>query len=770
MSLERRQITVAGIVQGVGFRPFIYRLAGKWQLSGWVCNTPAGVLIEVQGERADVQAFLATLPTEAPPLAAITDCTSRDLPPVADESGFGIRPSTDGLPLIQVAPDSNVCSDCLRELLDPADRRFRHPFITCTNCGPRYSIITGIPYDRPLTTMAPFPLCADCRAEYVDPDNRRFHAQPLACPQCGPRLSLVGRQGQPLPGEPIATAADLLRAGRIVAIKGVGGFHLAVDATNSAAVAELRRRKQREEKPFAVMVADLSAAGRLVQIDPLAARLLTAPECPIVILSRQAQGGRAGEGPALAANIAPGNGYLGVMLPATPVQHLLLAAGCSVLVMTSGNRSDEPIACDNAEALATLGDIADAFLLHDRAIRTRCDDSVMRVFRGDPLFYRRARGYVPRAIRLPVRQPALLAVGAELKGTICLTRGDEAFPSQHLGDLQNAACLAYLRDTSNHLQHLLEITPTAVAHDLHPDFLSSRHAEETGLPLVGVQHHHAHLAACLAEHRVSGEAIGIIFDGTGYGPDGTVWGGEFLVGGVGGVRRAGHLRQVPLPGGDAAIREPQRMALAYLHDAFGASFADHPLPPLRDLDPAALLLYRQMLERRLNSPLTSSCGRLFDAVAALLDVRQRVSYEGQAAIELEALAETGVAGEPFPFALHPAKEAWELDFRPLIKALVTALAQGKPRANLARTFHRTLAQAALAVCRGIRLQSGHDRVALSGGVFQNRLLTEELADTLEAAGFTVLVHRLLPPNDGCISLGQAVVAGQYLASQSAALP
>jgi hydrogenase maturation protein HypF len=450
------------------------------------------------------------------------------------------------------------------------------------------------------------------------------------------------------------------------------------------------------------------------------------------------------------------------MLPSTPIHHLLLTEGLAALVMTSGNRSDEPIVIDNDEALMTLGDIVDAFLLHDRAIRTRCDDSVIRVFRGSPLFYRRARGYVPRAIPLPVAQPPLLAVGAELKGTISLTRGGEAFPSQHLGDLQQAACIDFLNDTRNHLQQLLESTPTAVAHDLHPDFLSSRYAVETGLPLVGVQHHHAHLAACLAEQRMIGDAIGIIFDGTGYGPDGTVWGGEFLIGGYDGFHRAGHLRQVPLPGGDAAVREPRRMALAYLHDAYGDTFTDQPLPPLSEIDPSDLALYRQMLTRRLNSPLTSSCGRLFDAVAAILGVRQTVSYEGQAAIELEALAETGVAGEPFPFALHPAKEAWELDLRPLIKTMVTALAKGTQRANLARTFHRTLAQAALAVCRGIRLESGLDRVALSGGVFQNRLLTEDLAEVLEAAGFTVLVHRLLPPNDGCISLGQAVIAGHQL--------
>ncbi len=766
MGRQRQQITVSGIVQGVGFRPFVFRQAKRHGLSGWVCNTPTGVIIEVQGPADGLATFAAALTSEAPPLAVVDQITCQTLPVVTAETGFSIRPSGDGEHLIQIAPDGDLCADCLRELFDPTNRRFRHPFITCTNCGPRYSIIASIPYDRPRTTMAPFPLCPDCAREYGDPMNRRFHAQPVACPACGPTLSLVNRQGALLPGDPIATSAAMLREGKIVAIKGVGGFHLAVDAGNDLAVAELRRRKRRSDKPFAVMVANLAQAAELVELDDLAARLLSGPERPIVILKDRGkwQGAR-GKESLIAPTVAPGNGYLGIMLPVTPVQHLLMAAMGQPLVMTSGNRADEPIAIGNDEALATLGAIADAFLLHDREILVRCDDSVLRVFRGNPLFYRRARGYTPRVVRLPAAQPAILAVGAELKGAICLTRGNEAFPSQHLGDQQHAATMDVLAATSRHLQQLLEITPTAVAHDLHPDFLSTRYAEGLGLPCIGVQHHHAHLAACLAEHRVTGPAIGVIFDGTGLGPDGTVWGGEFLIGDYRAFRRAGHFRCVPLPGGDAAIREPRRMALAYLFDTFGAAFSQQPLPPLADLSPDDLTLYQQILAKRINAPLTSSCGRLFDAVAALLGIRQTVSYEGQAAIELEALAETASSNpDPLPFALDRCDDCWELDFRPTIAALVTAIAKNVPVADLARAFHLTLARATLAVCDRLRQETGLHLVALSGGVFQNRLLTEELATTLETAGFTVLVHRLLPPNDGCIALGQAVVAGQQLNS------
>lgn len=781
MGLQRQQITVSGIVQGVGFRPFVFRLAGRLDLSGWVCNTPAGVIIEVQGPADQLSLFTTALTSEAPPLAVVDQVTAQPLPVIAAETSFTIRPSSSGEHLIQIAPDGDLCPDCLRELFDPADRRFRHPFITCTNCGPRYSIIASIPYDRPRTTMAPFPFCPDCAREYADPMDRRFHAQPVACPACGPTLSLVDGQGTMLPDDPITAAAALLRAGKIVAVKGVGGFHLAADAWNDVAVAELRRRKRRSDKPFAVMVADLEHAAELVELDDLAARLLTVPERPIVILKNRDQGlgtgdqqnltyGDQGLGTgkkpnSIAPSVAPGNGYLGVMLPVTPVQHLLLAAVGQPLVMTSGNVADEPIAIGNEEALTALGQIADAFLLHNREILVRCDDSVLRVFRGNPLFYRRARGYTPRMVRLPAAQPAVLAVGAELKGSICLTRGSEAFPSQHLGDLQHAATMDVLAATSRHLQQLLEITPTVVAHDLHPDFLSTHYAEGLGLPCFGVQHHHAHLAACLAEHQATEPAIGVIFDGTGLGPDGTVWGGEFLIGDYRAFRRAGHFRQVPLPGGDAAIREPRRMALAYLFDSFGADFGGQPLPPLADLSPDDLALYRQILAKRLNAPLTSSCGRLFDAVAALLGIRQTVSYEGQAAIELEALAETAASNpDPLPFTLGRCDDCWELDFRPTITALVAAVAHNVSIADLALAFHRTLAVATLAVCDRLRQETGLHQVALSGGVFQNRLLTEELAMVLETAGFTVLVQRLLPPNDGCIALGQAVVVGQQLQS------
>lgn len=773
--LHRWQIAVTGTVQGVGFRPFVHRIASCYNLTGWVRNTPAGVILEVQGEEVALDCFVRDLAEKAPPLARITGLKRTSAGLLENEAGFAILPSSDGTPLVQVAPDGDLCADCLKELFDPADRRYRHPFITCTNCGPRFSIITGIPYDRPLTTMNEFPLCPDCLKEYKDPSDRRFHAQPVSCHQCGPQLRLVDGDAVPIAGDQLRNTLQLLKEGKIVAIKGIGGFHLAVDAENDAAVGELRIRKKRDEKPFAVMVKDVQSAGKLVAIDALAEKLLTGTERPVVIVRKV--GGRvqgAGyrvqgtgdsvqlEGYTLSPLVAPGNGWLGVMLPSTPVQHLLFAEGLCALVMTSGNRADEPIAADNEEAVENLKGIADAFLLHDRKIANRSDDSVMRVFRGNPLFYRRARGYVPRPVPLPTDQPSILAVGAELKGTICLTRGLEAFPGQHLGDLQQESSLAFLSESAEQLKQLLQTLPVAVAHDLHPDFLSTRYAEQTGLPLIGVQHHHAHFAACLGENRFTDDAIGIIFDGTGIGTDGSVWGGEFLLGSGRSFQRVGHLLKVMLPGGDAAVREPRRMGLSWLYRAYGESFADLSVPSLIGISPDELSLLRQMLVRGINSPWTSSVGRLFDAVASILGVRQRISYEGQAAIELEALAESAVDTSLFPYAVVKGMDGWELDMRPVISALVDELSEGADAATLACRFHSTLAEGACAVCKGIRENTGISAVALSGGVFQNKLLTEELSSALERNGFTVLLHRLLPPNDGCISYGQAVVAGYRL--------
>lgn len=779
---HRHRHTIQGIVQGVGFRPFVYRLAHELTLNGWVRNTPSGVEIEVQGNCSHLDAFDTLLVSTLPPLALITSHIRADIP-VDDNQTFSILPSSGGEPDIRVAPDAALCADCLKELFDPADRRYRYPFITCTNCGPRYSIITGTPYDRPATTMAGFPLCPDCLLEYRDPLDRRFHAQPIACHACGPRVSLVTSLNEPVAEREgaVTQAVALLKNGSILAIKGIGGYHLAVDACNHEAVRRLRERKKRDEKPFAVMAAGLAMARELAHLNEMEERLLCSSEAPIVIVRKRPD-------TPLSAAIAPGNGWLGLMLPYAPLQHLLFTPHPSsltphhafqALVMTSGNISDEPVAFDDQDALRRLAGIADHFLLHDRPIHIRSDDSVLRVFQGKPLFYRRARGYAPRAITLPFAVPPLLAAGAELKSAVCLAGGDRAVLSQHIGDLQNQATLDSFSHTITHLSGLLALTPELVACDLHPDYLSSRHAEDTGLPLVRVQHHHAHLAACMAENGLDGDVIGIIFDGTGHGPDGTVWGGEFLVGGYDGYRRAGHLRPVPLPGGDAAVREPWRMAMAWLHQAVGedAFTLDHPVA--RVLPEQERALFAQMLRRGINSPLTSSCGRLFDAVAALLNLRHTVSYDGQGAIELEALAETAEDNEAkSPPALYAPEGTLfqrggytvtieesngtplQLDFSPMFGEILADLAAGIETSAIAHRFHRTVAAAATNACLHISAATGLDRVVLSGGVFQNRLLSEMIYTALTDKGMDVFTHRLSPPNDGGIALGQAAIAGR----------
>jgi hydrogenase maturation protein HypF len=726
-------------------------------LVGWVCNNAEGVLIEACSSDERLAHFISRIRDEAPPLAVIVSLEQHVLPDDCSESGFTIRETSDsGAHIAHIAPDAAICADCLQELFDPSNRRFRHPFITCTNCGPRYSIITGIPYDRPNTTMASFPLCPDCRQEYSDPADRRFHAQPIACPACGPQLRLLDSSGSLLSENDTAVtrAVELLKAGAILAIKGIGGYHLAVDACNDQAVRRLRERKKRDEKPFAVMAPDLAAARTLALLSPVEERLLTSPESPIVIVRRT-------EGSPVSPLVAPRNALLGLLLPYTPIQHLLMHGNAfTALVMTSANLSDEPIAYQDPDALLRLAAIADYFLTHDRPIHMRSDDSVVRVFQDRPLFYRRARGYAPRAIRLPFETSPLLAVGAELKSAVCLVKGSQAFLSQHIGDLQNDASCDSFRRTIQHLTGLLEISPAAVACDLHPDYLSSVHAAECGLPLIAVQHHHAHLAACMAENGLAGEAIGLVFDGTGYGSDGTVWGGEFLIGGYAGFRRAGHFRQVRLPGGDTAVREPWRMALAYLHAAIGddAFALDHSVT--RHLPAAERDIFSAMLERGLNSPLTSSCGRLFDAVAALLNIRHTVSYDGQAAIELEALAETSDDCRMLPCQVATINDGLlQLDFSSLFPAILHGLESGVPTAALARRFHATVARASVEACSRIAGESGLERVVLSGGVFQNRLLTEMVYTGLIKQGLQVFTHRLTPPNDGCIALGQAAIAG-----------
>jgi hydrogenase maturation protein HypF len=752
-SRQRASLEIEGIVQGVGFRPFVYRLAGRYGLAGWVRNTGRGVQIEAEGAGTDLDAFCRAIREEAPPLAVISALKVGPLSPEG-ASGFLILESAKLMKGGEVSPDCEVCEDCLAEMFDPRDRRYLYPFINCTNCGPRYSIITGIPYDRPSTTMAPFAMCDDCLAEYHDTLNRRFHAQPNACPVCGPRLKLLDLTGAALPGDPLSGTLGALALGMTVAVKGVGGYHLAVDACSQEAVARLRQRKKRDEKPFALLAADLDAVRRIAHCSDQEGRLLSGVERPIVLLRKR-------QGNPISGLVAPDNGWFGVMLPGNPLQHLLIKGMDSPLVMTSGNLSDEPIAYREADAIERLSGIADLFLTHDREIHTRTDDSVLRLSLGEPLFLRRSRGYVPRGVNLPSLQPSVLAVGAELKGTVCLTRGARGFMSQHIGDLKNAATLACLEETVAHLGRLLEIVPEAVACDLHPDYLSTHFAERLSLPRVAVQHHHAHMASCMAENGLDGELIGVILDGTGYGEDGAIWGGEFLLGGYGGFQRRGHFNYLRMPGGDAAVREPYRMAISALYSCYGGELFEKPLPFFATVSPQERALFLKMLERGINSPFTSSCGRLFDAVSALIGVRTRISYEGQAAIELEALAERGTPSMPYPYQVLSA-DCHRIDFAPMISAICGDLAKDRDAADIARAFHHTVARGILDLCVRIREESGASRVVLSGGVFQNRLLTEETALLLTAGGFEPYCHRLVPPNDGGLALGQAVIAGKRL--------
>jgi hydrogenase maturation protein HypF len=747
----RTAVRVEGIVQGVGFRPFVHSLATGLGLCGLVGNDVDGVFAEVEGPPADVREFLSALEQKAPPLARIERITTTAMAPVGRTGSFLIVASDPaGARRTLVAADTATCADCLRELADPADRRFGYPFINCTNCGPRFSIVRDVPYDRPLTTMAGFTMCERCAAEYHDPADRRFHAQPTCCPACGPRLALLDAAGQALDGEPLNGAAAMLRAGRIVAVKGLGGYHLAADASCADAVAALRARKHREDKPFAVLAADLAAARRLCEVDTAAAALLTSAARPIVLLPRRPEAD-------VADATAPGNRNLGIMLPYTPLHHLLVAAVGRPLVLTSGNVSDEPIAYRDSDALARLGPIADAFVTHDRAIHMRTDDSVARVFRAQQMLLRRSRGYVPEPIVVRNGFPRqVLACGAELKNTFCLAKEHHAFVSQHIGDLENAATMLTFTAGIGHFRRLFDIRPEVVAYDLHPEYLSTKYAlDQDDVDLVGVQHHHAHIASCLADNDAAGPVIGVAFDGTGYGTDGTIWGGEFLVADCAEFTRAGHLSTVPMPGGTAAIKQPWRMAAAYLDAACpGMTAAD--LDVARRNQAQRWTAVLSMARLGVNSPLTSSAGRLFDAIAALLDVRDTVNYEGQAAIELEQLADPGERG-----AYHAAIEAAE-PFRvsgaDLVRAAVADLTAGVPRTVIAARFHNGVAALVEAGCLLLRERHGLDTIALSGGVFQNMLLLRHTVDRLLGRGFRVLTHSRVPCNDGGISLGQAVVA------------
>lgn len=757
MGRVRERIRVEGIVQGVGFRPFVHSLATESGLAGLVGNDTYGVFIEVEGDRDAVASFRDALRSDAPPLAVVERVSATSVPPTGERE-FAIAQSQDGgARQTLISPDTATCAACLEELFDPADRRYRYPFLNCTHCGPRFTIVRGIPYDRPNTTMAGFGMCADCAAEYADPYDRRFHAQPVCCPACGPSLRLCDPSGTPRGGDPIRGAVTALAAGEVVAVKGLGGYHLAADAYAPAAVEALRSRKHREDKAFAVMVADVATARELCHVSEAEQECLTSPGRPVVLLERRDDTAAAAR---IADAVAPGNRFLGLMLPYTPLHHLLAAEFAAPFVLTSGNVSDEPIAYDDGAAFARLSRIADVFVTHDRPIHTRTDDSVVRVFRGARLPVRRSRGYVPQPLRLesPVPRP-VLACGAELKNTFCLARDNRAFVSHHIGDLENYETLRSYTEGIAHFQRLFRIAPEVVAHDLHPDYLSTKYAQDLDdVELCGVQHHHAHIASCLADNEHAGPVIGVAFDGLGYGADGTIWGGEFLAADCADYQRAGHLAYIPMPGGTAAIREPWRMAAAYLDAAYGD---DALVDAAGDLGVAGRNRERWEQVRSLartgvSAPRTSSAGRLFDAVAALLGVRDRINYEGQAAVELEQLAEPD-AGGAYPVTLA-GERPFVAEGAELVRAVASELRAGVDGTVIAARFHTSVAELIAAGCVRIRETTGLDAVALSGGVFQNQLLLGRTADLLAEHGFRVLVHRRVPPNDGGISLGQAAVA------------
>jgi hydrogenase maturation protein HypF len=750
----RSRFIVTGTVQGVGFRPFIYRIAAREGLGGFVLNDSRGVTIEVEGGAAAVDAFAEALVRELPPLATILSLERTGIA-ATGEAEFRIEKSE----VLEsrwalVTPDSATCSDCLGEVRDPRDRRHCYPFTNCTNCGPRYSIIEDIPYDRPNTTMKVFRMCADCQAEYDNPASRRFHAQPNACPACGPRLSVADGAGNPVEtDDPVAFIADRLVAGDVAAIKGLGGFHLAVDATSEEAVRRLRERKRREEKAFAVMASDLEAARAMAETTPAAEEMLTSVRRPIVLLPRR-------PGAALAESVAPRSKYYGIMLPYTPLHHLLMEKAKRALVMTSGNVSEEPIAKDNAEAIARLGRIADWFLLHDREIHVRVEDSVVRVFEEWPYPARRSRGWAPFPVILKRASPVeVLAVGGELKNTITLLKGDRAYVSQHIGDLKNALAYENFEQSIRELERLLEVEPKVVAADLHPLYLSTRFADRLGLPVARVQHHHAHVASVMAENGAEGRVIGLSCDGTGYGEDKAVWGGEVLDASLADYRRLAHLRYVRLPGGDAATKEADRAAYAHLVDAFGGDAAMPGVAPLRRLPEGKRRLLRDMLARGLNSPFTSSLGRLFDAAAAIAGVQHESTYEGQPAIEFEGRAADGVS-DAYPWGIEEGAGGFTIDTRPLIEALAREAAGGADEGLMSARFHNAVTEFLAASARRAREETSHTRVALCGGVFQNEYLLKRLAAALKADGFEVLVHRQVPTNDGGVSLGQAAAAAE----------
>ncbi|KAA3655843.1 MAG: carbamoyltransferase HypF [Calditrichaeota bacterium] len=754
---KRHLIRIDGIVQGVGFRPFVYRLAKSHKLTGWVFNSNKGVMVEVEGLPDNLTRFQNRLRQEMPPLAQVTEFSSTEIPLKNDDRFVILQSEYKGDTSVLVSPDMSLCEDCLKEMLLPGNRRFHYPFLNCTNCGPRYTIISGLPYDRANTSMHEFTMCEECEKEYRDPANRRFHAQPNACPKCGPTLQIVDREKRPVKtNDPVKHAKLLLRSGRILAIRGLGGFHLVADAKNTNAIETLRERKRRAEKPFALMAANADVVEKYCKVTHREREALQQQARPIVLLQARSSS-------KLPKVIAPKSKYYGFMLPYLPVQHLLLLDNFDVLVMTSANYSDEPIVISNEHAFDYLAPLADYFLIHNREILQRCDDSIVTVAAGHQRILRRSRGYVPAPIILENKVKApILAVGAELKNTVALSNGNKVMLSQHIGDLDNPEAIAFFKDSIKHLQKLLEIKPHYVACDMHPEYLSTKWAHEQELmPKIAVQHHHAHLASVMAENNSARKTIGIILDGTGYGTDKTIWGGEILIGDFRDVSRYAWFEPLPLPGGEAAIREPWRMAISYLRQAYGSSMQKLDLPIMRSTKPNELNLLMQILDKEVNSPKTSSCGRLFDAVSSILDIRNKITYEAQAAIELE-MSIKGNLQRNFAYPIDYNLKHGAINFQPLIREIVNDKTQNIANELIAAKFHVSLAEILIAITIRARKDTGIAQVGLSGGVFQNFTLFQYTVERLRSEGFRVLTHSRVPPNDGGISLGQITVANAML--------
>ena len=749
-----KKIAVNGIVQGVGFRPFIYQMANRLNIKGDVANTSDGVLIHIEGGRGEVDCFCKNIKKKSPPLARITSLSISSAPEKKFKT-FSITKSRELKSASTfISPDVSVCEDCLFELFDPGDRRHLYPFLNCTNCGPRYTIIDDIPYDRQKTSMKRFEMCEKCRAEYEDPENRRFHAQPNACPDCGPHVALYDKARKKIDEKnSVEETAKLLKKGYLVAIKGLGGFHLAVDAENDQAVKKLRERKRRAEKPLAIMSRDIAAIRQYAHIRPSEEKLLTSRQRPVVLLKKR-------ETNSLSDRISPKNKYFGVMLPYTPLHYLLLNFGFAALVMTSGNISEEPIVIDNDQAFLRLKKIADYFLIHDRDIYLRSDDSIVKHAAGATRFIRRSRGYAPAPIFLKKSVPPILACGAHMKNVVCLASGKNAFLSQHIGDMENRSTDVFFRMTIAHMQRILDIKYEIIACDLHPGYITSQYAKsEKEAKIICAQHHHAHIASCMAENRIDSPVIGIALDGTGFGTDGAAWGGEILIADLKQFERAASLSYIPMPGGSAAIKEPWRMAISYLYNAFGDSLTDLNLAAVKKIDKSRINIITRMIDRKINSPLTSSMGRLFDGIASIVGLRDRIDFEGQPAMELEMIADE-MTGRTYERQWISGENEKKILTAPIIRGVARDMETGVPPSIISATFHATIIRLFSDVCETIGKETGLYRVALSGGVFQNRILLTGMTKELEKRGFIVFSHTLAPCNDGGLSLGQAVIAAE----------